>query len=202
MVKSSQRNSLIEKHRYINVDYDNWWDCVESDFVEDMKKVGIEVSMLYFSGFCSQGDGACFTGSLCDAKVYLDHHHVDQFPMIRKLLEHGGDVWAISRHSGRYYHHMSTTISADHDLLFNVIDTPTEFHLAIVEEWDRLLGDEMADFEAALTEQWRTYMQDVYRKLEEEYDHLTSDEAVWDTIEANELEEDIDDDEDDYDRAA
>jgi hypothetical protein len=36
-------------------------------------------------------------------------------------------------------------------------------------------------------EQWRTYMQDLYRKLEEEYDHLTSDEAVWETIEANEL---------------
>lgn len=202
MVKSSQRNALIEKYRYINVEYIDWWDCVEPDFVDDMKKVGIEVSNLYFSGFWSQGDGACFTGSLRDAKVYLDHHHVDQFPMIRKLLEHGGDVWAISRHSGRYYHHMSTTISAESDTFYNVMDQPTEFHAAVVEQWDEALTKEMSEFETALTEQWRTYMQDVYRKLEKEYDHLTSDEAVWDTIEANELVEDVDDDEDDYDRAA
>ena len=202
MVRSSQRNSLIEKYRYINVEYVDWWDCVESDFVEDMKKVGIEVSKLYFSGFWSQGDGACFTGRLRDTKVYLDHHHVDQFPMIRKLLEHGGDVWATSRHSGNYYHHMSTIISAESDTFYNVMDQPTEFHTAVVEQWDEVLTHEMSEFETALTEQWRTYMQDVYGKLEEEYDRLTSDEAVWDTIEANELEEDIDDDEDDYDHAA
>lgn len=202
MVRSSQRTALLEKYRYINVDYHDWWNDVEAVFVEDMKKVGIEVWQLYFSGFCSQGDGACFTGKLSDTKVYLDHHHADQFPMIRKLLEHDGDVWAISRHSGRYYHHMSTTIGAECDTFHNVMDQPTEFHAAVVEQWDEALTKEMAAFETALTEQWRTYMQEVYRKLEEEYDHLTSDEAVWDTIEANELVEDVDDDQDDYDRAA
>lgn len=194
MVTSSQRTALLEKYRDINVNHHDWWDCVESDFVEDMKAVGITVSQLNFSGFWSQGDGACFAGKLGDAKVYLDHHHADQFPMIRKLLEHGGDVWATSVHTGRYCHHLSTTITADHDLLFSVIDAPTEFHRAVVEEWDRLLGDEMADFEKALIEQWRTYMQDVYRKLEAEYDHLTSDDEVWAAIEANELVEDVDDD--------
>lgn len=194
MVRSSQRTALLEKYRCINVDYHDWWDCVESDFVEDMKAVGITVSQLNFSGFWSQGDGACFTGSLRDTKVYLDHHHVDQFPMIRKLLEHGGDVWATSGHTGRYCHHLSTTISVEGDTFYNMVDQPTAFHVAVIEGWDKLLAVEMDEFEKALVEQWRTYMQDVYRKLEAEYDHLTSDEAVWDTIEANELVEDVDDD--------
>jgi len=32
-------------------------------------------------------------------------------------------------------------------------------------------------------------MQDLYRLLEAEYDYLTGDEAVWETIEANELDQ-------------
>ena len=52
----------------------------------------------------------------------------------------------------------------------------------------------MGDFETAVTEQWRTYMHELYRKLEAEYEYLTSDEAVWETITANELIEEVDDD--------
>ena len=32
-------------------------------------------------------------------------------------------------------------------------------------------------------------MGDLYRKLEAEYDYLVTDEAVWETIEANELDQ-------------
>jgi len=28
MVASSQRTALLDKHRYINVEFDKWWDCV------------------------------------------------------------------------------------------------------------------------------------------------------------------------------
>jgi hypothetical protein len=38
-------------------------------------------------------------------------------------------------------------------------------------------------------------MQQLYRKLEAEYEHLTSDDAVWDTIEANELIEELEEEE-------
>jgi hypothetical protein len=76
-----------------------------------------------------------------------------------------------------------------------MVDQPTDFHEAVVEEWQRLLGVELDDFEKDVTEQWRTYMQQLYRKLEAEYEHLTSDEAVWDTIEANELVEDLEEEE-------
>ena len=187
MVTSSQRTSLLEKYRYINVEFDKWWDCVESDFKEDMKQVGIDVDHIHFTGFSSQGDGACFVGHLVNTLVYLDHHHKDQYPMIRKLLENGGSVYTSCKHKGNYYHENSVDIWIDHDLLFAVMDQPTEFHVAIVEEWDKLLDAEMTDFDTDLTEQWKTYMRELYRKLEAEYDYLTSDEAVWDTIEANEL---------------
>ena len=121
MVTSSQRTALLEKYRYINVEHDEWWDCVESDFKEDMKAVGIDVHRIHFSGFCSQGDGACFVDQLDNALVYLDHHHKDQYPMIRKLLEAGGGVYASCDHMGRYYHENCTQFWVDADTLTEVL---------------------------------------------------------------------------------
>jgi len=198
MVNLEQRERLMERHRYINVEHDQWWDCVYSDFKEDMREVGIHVNRIYFSGFYSQGDGACFEGSLEDTLKYLDHHHKDPYPMIRKLLENDGSVYARCEHRGRYYHANCTEFWADADTLTGMIPQPTEFHTTIVEQWQDQLEDEMDAFEKDVIEQWRTYMRDLYRKLEAEYDYLTSDEAVWETIEANELDED----EEDYDEAA
>jgi len=189
-MSSEQRESLLETHRYINVEYFDWWDCIESGFREDMKKVGIDVARIYFSGFWSQGDGACFAGRLDNALTYLDHHHKGQFPMIRKLLEHSGWVGVECTHQGHYCHENCTAFWVDSDTLTGMLPQPTEFHEAVVEQWQDQLEAETEELEAAVIEQWRTYMQDLYRRLEAEYDYLVSDEAVWDAIEANELDED------------
>jgi hypothetical protein len=191
MVASSQRTALLEKYRYINVEHNNWWDYVESDFTEDMKQVGIEVDKIYFSGFWSQGDGACFVGSLDNALTYLNHHHVDQFPMLRKLIEMGGSVWATSDHRGRYYHSSSVSINAECEAFWQCANPKSELQEAVIQRWDDMVDKEIVDFEAALAEQWRTYMDDLYRRLEEEYDYLTSDDAVWETLEANDLIEEV-----------
>ena len=188
---------FLDEHRNINIHHD-WWDSVYTDFTEDMAAVGIDVWRMYFSGFWSQGDGACFEGSLDNALTYLDHHHKDQFPMIRKLMEVGGYIGTDCKHSGRYYHEHCTHFSTDHDTFYRTVECPTEFQEQIVDAWDRELEDEVEAFEKDVIEQWRTYMRDLYRKLEAEHDYLTSDEAVWEAIEANELDED----EEEYDEVA
>jgi hypothetical protein len=180
------------------VDHGDWYEGVYESFKADMRAVGITVWRMYFSGFHSQGDGACFEGTLDNALTYLNHHHKDQYPMIRKLVEHGGDVYARCEHRGSYYHENSTVFWVDADTLTGMVPQPTEFHETIVEQWQSQLEDEVNAFEKDVIEQWRSYMQDLYRKLEAEYEHLTDDEAVWDTIEANELDED----EEEYDEAA
>lgn len=195
MVASSQRTALLEKYRYINVEYDHWWDSVEADFIEDMKQVGIHVDKIYFSGFWSQGDGACFVGSLDNALTYLNHHHVDQFPMLRKLIEMGGTVWATSDHRGRYYHSSSVSINAECEAFWQCANPKSELQEAVIQRWDGMVDKEIVDFEAALAEQWRTYMNDLYTKLEEEHDYLTSDDGVWDTLVANDLIEEVEEEE-------
>lgn len=189
-MSSEQREALLETHRYINVEYGDWYDCVYSMFKSDMAQVGIHVTRMYFTGFCSQGDGACFEGEFGSLETYLDHHHQGQYPLIRKLLRHGGSVYARSTHSGRYYHENSTCISVATDTFYHLIECPTEFHEQIVDTWDMQLDQEVSAFEEAITDQWRVYMCDLYSRLEDEYDHLTSDEVVWETIEANELDKD------------
>jgi hypothetical protein len=196
MEVSSKCSRLLEEHRYINVEHHEWWDCVYEDFTDRMKAVGIHVYKMYFSGFYSQGDGACFEGQLDDTLTYLDHHHKDAYPMIRKLLEADGEVYINCKHRGHYYHENCTSFWVDANTLTSMIDQPTEFHEHVVESWQRLLDAELVDFEAAVTQQWRVYMQELYRDLEKTYDCLTSDGEVWDTIVANELDEDDDEEED------
>lgn len=188
-VNSEARSALLETHRYINVAHDEWWGYVYSDFKEDMREVGIHVDRMYFSGFWSQGDGACFEGGFDSARTYFDHHHKDQYPMIRKLMDHGGHIYVSCRHSGRHYHENCTAFSIDHDTLHQLVECPTEFHEQVIDQWDRQLEDEVEMFERDMTEQFRTYMRDLYSRLETEHDYLTSDEAIWEAIEANELDQ-------------
>ena len=97
--------------------------------------------------------------------------------------------------SGRYYHEHCTTFSVEHDTFYHLIECPTEFHEQVADTMDKQLEYEIDDFEKDVIEQFRSYMQDLYRKLEAEHNYLTSDEAVWETIVANELD-------DEYEEAA
>jgi hypothetical protein len=181
---------LIEKYRYFNVECGAWWDHTYDEFGERMLEQGILVTDIYFSGFCSQGDGACFEGFIKDTKKFLEvNFKPDEYPFIRKLLEHGGDVKFRCKHSGHYYHENSTAFDVDCDIFGYVLPITTDFHDQIVLAWDEQLNHEMEEFTKDSKEIFRRHMRELYRELERDYDHLTSDEAVWEAIESNELNE-------------
>ena len=181
-------DSLIEKYRHWNVEHVEWWQCTYEDFKQQMGEQGIYVSDMYFSGFWSQGDGACFEGFVEDMKQYLEKNFKpDDYPMIRKLLDGGGSVKFSVKHSGHYYHENCTQFYIEADRLEHVLDAPSDFHVAVLENYDQLLDGEIVDFEKESVEIFKNFMRKFYRDLEQEYDHLTSDEAVREAIEANEL---------------
>lgn len=180
----------IDKHRHINVDGIDWWEYTYNEFTESMEQVGIEVDNMYFSGFWSQGDGACFDGRIADTKLFIDKHFTPtDYPMIRKLLSSGGAITFRCKHSGHYYHENCTSFDVDCDLFAYVMDKPTDFHEQVVERMDEQLDLEMDDFEKASVEIFKNHMRTLYRTLEEEYDYLVGDEAVTETIIANDLNE-------------
>jgi hypothetical protein len=188
-------DKTLDKYRNINVEHIDWWDSTRDMFKEDMKEQGIYVIQMYFSGFWSQGDGACFDGQLDDVPLFIEKNFKpDDYPMIRKLLGGGGTVTFSVSHNGHYYHENSTSFSIDADRLEHCIKIPTDFHEQIVEQWDMELDKEIVDFEKQSIEIFKNHMRTLYRTLEKEYDYLTSDEAVKETIIANDLQEIEDDD--------
>ena len=190
----SVKSRILDDNRYWNVEHHEWWGCVYDNFREDMKAIGIDVDVMYFSGFWSQGDGACFEGRVCDWDLFLKSlGYTDPV-----LVNHFSQNASFSvKHSGHYYHENCTSFSMEFSL-------PEEF-----DEEDFLqvygYGEELRDatliatlsqyngdkLEAEFTEAFKDHMRTLYRRLEEEYDHLTSDEAVLESLEANDQLDDL-----------
>jgi hypothetical protein len=198
--------AFIDARRDINVDHD-WWDCVYEDFYQICEIMGIELDKgePSFSGFWSQGDGASWTGryraqciclnrpsgllptyDLAPAKIRkhasLDeelHRIADELCLLARIY---GPVYAIVRRHNNRYVHSSTMRVREWEYYDEEID---------VNDMDDLILDHV---EEALLQLFRDLADWLYKALEAEYDYLKSDEAVIDTLEANEIEEEQDED--------
>ena len=198
---TDKQAKLIEKYRDCNVDYFDWWEGVYESFIYDMSGKGIHVSDMRFSGFCSQGDGASFTGRIIDTKLLFAEHDLAQsYPWITKLMSLGGGFdMPINRTSSHYVH--ENTVSAwleSTDMFNNVLNVGDDgLREHIVAHWDVQLDQEYTSIETDVTAIIRSYCQDLYTSLEEEHEHLTSDESVWEAIVANEWETTLEAEEED-----
>jgi hypothetical protein len=177
---------------YRNGGFDDtfWSECTIEDAVQCSEYLGIEINergekrkepCIFWSGFASQGDGACFQGSWSASKVQPGklaenapedkelHRIAAEFERVAKEFPHASFT---VKHSGHYYHKGCTdfTVSIlDDDS--NEIDTP-----------------ESNQAEKDLIEVARDFMEWIYRQLEQQWDYVNSDEQVAETILANEYE--------------
>lgn len=183
----ADREALLNKHRSTNTEWDDWWESVYTQFQEDMAEIGIRAERMYFSGFWSQGDGACFEGFVENWSKFLT---AAGYPELIEFKESFGDLNLGWEHDGHYYHEHCIRYTPQLDV-HNPFDEKEEAlrHAA----WKTIngpfgpffsLGEEFEDF-------IREQMCDLYKRLEEEYDDLTSDEAVLSYILDN-CEEEID----------
>jgi len=186
---------LIEKYRYINVEHWDWWEFVYDDFIKDCETEGIYVDYMgvtqgksthpkiEFQLSYSQGDGAAFAGALfpsANTLKFLDKHAPNQYPMIRKMIEERGSVVAEwnTTHRGNLGNIVlnvdtfESVLGADHPL---------------AEVWDAELDKEVEGFEELVKEIVEDRCYKLYQNLRDEYEHLVSDEVVWESILANEL---------------
>jgi hypothetical protein len=179
------------------LDYD-WWDSTYDDFLQICAILGVTIKTrsyqvsgkngpitrsspcIEFTGFCQQGDGACFEGTYeykakCAREIrrYAGRDEklwniADRLVAVQKKYRY--DAAATIEHTGRYSHAYSTTI--------NVYLANAGFRRA-----DDLLFPED---ETEIKEIMHDLMNWLYRQLESEYEYLLSDEAVDESIEANE----------------
>ena len=171
------------------LDYE-WYDCVYEDFGTICGILGVTLRTspvplygggtrdkprIFFSGFSSQGDGASFEGAYSHgrgatkairthAPQDTDLHRIaDDLQEVQRRNFH--QLHASIRQSGRYCHEYTMSIDVERD-------SPT---------WQPPTDDA----EDAVTEAMRDLARWLYRQLRSEYEHLTSDAAIDETLAAN-----------------
>jgi hypothetical protein len=192
---------LIEKYRNINVDYGDWYDYVYEDFKETMLGAGVVVNIIYFSGFWSQGDGACFEGHVSGWDRLIEAYNMTEHlpytaKMLKVMVDKGDEPGFSVARQGHYYHEHCTRFSTEVEEFLerhtNVDNTEQrELDVQMYARLSQAALDE--EPEKWLIEQFKDEMRKLYSQLEAAHVWLTSDEAVWDTIEANELNEECED---------
>lgn len=165
---------------------DNWWsECVLDNAKTILEKLGFREPDIYWNGFCSQGDGACFEGkwfaSYCrplevkaeygDSELELQRI-ADKFAtvLVRCKLVVGAEPMARLSHNGRSCHENSVNF---------------EFY------WDD--GDDndyadYTDYNEVIEEASRDLMRWIYSALETEYNYQTSEEQIDEQMRINEYE--------------
>lgn len=168
-----RKEKLLDAHRDVNTDHD-WWDFVRERLDEDMKEAGVAVTQMYFRGFWSQGDGAEFHGYVRDWRRFMEA--IGKPELIDLALEY--DVALSWNNNGRYCGADCVTFDLNElwvDNPYDEDDDPVRHSAwaAIHGEGGPLHGasEDMIDF-------LKDRMRALYRELDDEYDYLTSDEAI------------------------
>ena len=174
------KTAALNNLRDINVDYPDWHESTTDDAKRMGAILGMDITDIYFSGFWSQGDGACFEGTYNYAKGAAKAIRAEA-PQDKELHRIADELQALQRRyfysltasvkqRGRYSHEMCTDIRVYRETKYS------------------LVGDVDAQIDESLTDSLRDFMRWIYRQLECEYEYLTSEEAVKQSIEANEYE--------------
>lgn len=190
----ARRNELLEKHRYHEVDAGlEWWGFTYERFREKCLEVGIRVDEMYFSGFSSQGDGACFEGAVVDWTKYLP------------VLEHPewvefSDYWgARCSSSGRYSHSGTMQLSSEFPLdrtnPFDEDEDPLRFAAWNIQNPNVPTETQLLDLEDEILDDLKSRANQLYKDLEAEHDYLTDDDTVVERLLNDLPEEDLKGDE-------
>lgn len=175
-------------------DYE-WWDSTYEDAACVAEILGIEITprnqrcilsacdgsakkewtdhspSIFFSGFSSQGDGACFEGYYkfaADASAKIReyasqdtelHRIADELTALQ--AKHENLLQARVKQSGHYYHEYCTEI--------DVVELPEGEHFDNIDRVDASVHDELVTL-------LRDFMRWIYKQLESTWDDINSDD--------------------------
>ena len=173
--EDAKERAIQQQTEYADADFfSNDSEFVIYDIKNTGKLLGFDIDNVYFSGFNSQGDGACCEGSYSYRKKSVEiikaeypqddelHQIVKAFADLQKRNFYG--LTADIKHRGHHYHELCTAIDVSHN-------DDREISLNDEDELCELLYDFMI---------WG------YKRLNDDYDYRLNEEGLIDTIEANE----------------
>lgn len=164
-----QKAKVLDKYRDWNVSHD-WHDHMLEDRKQILAHLGFRNVEIQYSGFSSQGDGACFTG---------------QFSVPKTKQELKARMQAVLDYAPNFDLHGfgMLDVSGDDDLELEVYKCSMHryCHSGTVKTDDDKVTEFVRDFSNQL-----------YKDLESEYRWLMSDEQVAESLIANDMEFDLD----------
>src|SRR5208283_1779094 len=162
------KEKVIDRHRDIDVEGE-WYGFIYEQWIDKLNKIGYKEARIHFSGFYSQGDGACFDAKpdlrILRLKKGIKFHPIDH--LVRNDYLYG----KIEGHSSHYCHELTRR--------FEIID-----QLADISPKQSALITELED----LTEKDRVSLcRQIYHELRDEYEYLTTDDHVAETLKGAEF---------------
>lgn len=180
------KEKVLEKYRDFNVDCDFWSEVIIEDWKEKLENYGFISPEICFSGFWSQGDGASFTCKNTDILVFFENFSADvdltekQKNLLLNLTKERYETFAFAvKRRNHHYCHENTVYVASEDCLYNFTG---------YERLYSFLESSMQKIENAIAEKVIEFSRQIYRELEKGYDYQTSETALLESFEANDLE--------------
>jgi len=140
-----------------------WWDdFILDEFKEQLQEIGFYKEEIYYQGFWSQGNGACFIGKIHfeDAVKWLGDDINKPSEELQEVID-PSESFELYQFSSRYCH--ENTVEVKFDEYF--VDT-----IAIDEEINAIAK--------ALLNKSRILMREFYQRLEKTYDDINSEEYI------------------------
>jgi hypothetical protein len=173
--EEEQERLLKERMHIAQAIFDDLQQDILDNCREVLEHVGIAVDDIFYSGFWSQGDGACFTGTLTLEPTALEwveknyptdstlHANVEDILDCLAALPEEPAVYMT--HHGHYYHYKSISFQWEYDTDDETLNRWIAEHSE----------DELSGLEESVQTSLRALMRWVYNVLESEYDWQTSE---------------------------
>ena len=176
------KERALRDHTENGLHYD-WWDGTEEFFKQCLETLGIEVDQTYFSGFYCQGDGASFDGGFTFRKDWREE--------LEKMTT-GGRLYNACIEAGQELEKMQARfmflpddIREFEELISCSIIQSRNPHYVHSGTMDVGSEDCHEDDYEGLLQIMRELADEYYFMLRDEWEHLTSAEALQETAEAN-----------------
>lgn len=163
------QTKVLDKHRDWNVDSPDWHEYIFQSFYHLLEAGGFKNPEIHYSGLWSQGDGASF-----DAEIDLDYFlNMPEFQVLKPVQEYI-NATIEKRSCATHYSHERTRIAEIG------IDSSVTIQKALdlpIVKLGRFIESRRLQF-----------CEDIYQALEDAYETDTSDEAIIEALELNEME--------------
>ena len=170
------------KWQEYSADYD-WAEWVKEDYISQMRVEGINVDNFQWDIGYSQGDGAAFNGHVVVHEwMQANPQYADQYPALYLACKQDGSYVTLRTGRGMFMHANlnESWWGTDPCGIFSGLDKDT---------WVELVDDQAGslDVEAEIKSTCERFMSEMYYKLRDEYEHVTSEDAFIESCECNDV---------------